>query len=271
MLTIDIGPLALGVNHALLLTSLLLATLAGWWLGRRRGGNPERQVFRLLLVALLAARLAFVSLYFEHYRDAPWRMLDIRDGGFIAWAGVLAALALGGWYLWRDRRLRPALGGVLVVGLLSWGLGGLLLHALEQGSRLPDLVLRDERGASVVLRERLGKPLVVNLWASWCPPCRREMPVLAEAQRNHPELTFLFVNQGEGEREVAAFLGEEALALDNVLLDAGGRLGQAVGSRALPATLFYDAEGRQIGSHLGELSRASLARALQSLKVNERP
>ncbi|HAQ27862.1 MAG TPA: peroxiredoxin, partial [Pseudomonas sp.] len=117
----------------------------------------------------------------------------------------------------------------------------------------------------VALQDFVGKPLVVNLWATWCPPCRREMPVLAEAQRTESDVTFLFVNQGEGERVIADFLDTEGLGLENVLLDTGGRLGQHVGSTALPTTLFYDAEGRQVGSHLGELSRASLARALERL------
>ena len=57
MLTVNIGPLALAVPHVLLLGSLLLATLTGWWVGRRSECNPERQLFRLLLVALLVALL----------------------------------------------------------------------------------------------------------------------------------------------------------------------------------------------------------------------
>jgi hypothetical protein len=92
------------------------------------------------------------------------------------------------------------------------------------------------------------------------------MPVLAEAQAREQDTLFLFVNQGEGSGEIERFFATQELALDNVLLDSGGRLGQHVGSTALPTTLFYDAEGRQVGSHLGELSRASLARALEVLK-----
>ena len=157
----------------------------------------------------------------------------------------------------------------MAVGVLSWGLGSLTLHSLEQGTRLPELSFRDSNGTTVELQDYLGKPLVVNLWATWCPPCRREMPVLAEAQRDNPELTVLFVNQGEGQGVVSQYLAAEALGLDNVLLDSGARLGQHVGSMALPSTLFYDAEGRQVGSHLGELSRASLTRALEVLKKDQ--
>lgn len=271
MLTIDIGPLALAVHHLLLIGSLALATLTGWWVGRRSQTNPEQQVFGLLLVALLAARVAFVVGYFEHYQAAPWRMLDIRDGGFIAWPGVLVASLLGAWLAWRDRGARKALGCALLVGVLSWGGGTLVLQAFERGTQLPAISLTDSQGAPVALQDYRGKPLVINLWATWCPPCRREMPVLAEAQRNEPGVTFLFVNQGEGVGEVQRFLDGQSLDLRNVLLDASGQLGQQVGSRALPTTLFYDADGRQLGSHLGELSHASLARALEVLRQPATP
>ena len=78
-----------------------------------------------------------------------------------------------------------------------------------------------------------------------------------------PDVTFLFVNQAESMQSVSTFLATQGLTLDNVLFDASGRLGQAVGSMALPTTLFYRADGRLINSHLGELSEASLARAME--------
>jgi len=271
LLTINLGPLTIAVPHLLLIGSLLLALLTGWWLGRANARNPEQQLFRLLLVSLLVARLAFVVGYFEYYQGELWRVVDIRDGGFIAWPGVIAALLLGRWQAWRDRGLRKPLGVALAVGVLSWGFGNLAWHAFEQGTRLPELALRDSRGAPVELQDYVGQPLVINLWATWCPPCRREMPVLAEAQAREASLIFLFVNQGEGEGEIRRFLDAGGLNLQNVLLDSDGRLGQHVGAMALPTTLFYDANGRQVGSHLGELSRASLARALERLKEGTQP
>ena len=250
MLTLDVGPLALGVSHVLLFGSLLLATLVGWLIGRRHGCNPESQLFRMLMLGLLVARLAFVLVY----------------AGFIAWLGVLAGLALGAWYLWRQAQLRRPLGVAMGVGLALWLGGNLMLHALEQGTRLPDLQVRDMQGNPVNLRDYAGQPLVVNLWATWCPPCRREMPVLMQAQQREAAITILFVNQGESAALVGEFLAAQQLSLDNLLLDEQVQLGQLVGSRALPTTLFYDAEGRQVGSHLGELSHASRERALERLR-----
>lgn len=271
MLTMNIGPLAVAVPHFILMVSLLLATFTGWLVGRRSKLNPEAQLFTLLVVALVVARLAFVIAYLDHFRDDLWGVIDIRDGGFIAWPGVIAAILLGAWTAWRDMNLRKPLGAAMAVGVLVWGFSSYVLHAFEQGTRLPELALRDNHGAPVALEDYVGKPLVINLWATWCPPCRREMPVLADAQRNETDLTFLFVNQGEGAHVIGEFLASQGLGLENVLLDTGGQLGQKIGSTALPTTLFYDAEGRQVSSHLGELSRASLARELDKLKMDAQP
>ena len=109
---------------------------------------------------------------------------------------------------------------------------------------------------------------MINLWATWCPPCRREMPVLQNAQHQHQNVTFLFVNQGESMQSVSTFLETQGLNLSNVLFDSGGQLAQKVGSMALPTTLFYSADGRLLGSHLGELSKASLARAMEPFNLN---
>ena len=178
MLTLNLGPLALSLSHALLLGSLLLASLTGWWLGRRSARNPEGVLFLLLLVALLVARIAFVARYFDEYQQSPWQMLDVRDGGFLIWPGLLAALLVAAALAWRDRLLRKPLLGALAVGVLVWGGGQLVLRSLEQGTRLPELALRDMDGQPVALHDYLGKPLVINLWATWCPPCVVEMPEL---------------------------------------------------------------------------------------------
>ena len=152
-------------------------------------------------------------------------MLDLRDGGFLAMPGLLAGLALGVWLAWRDARLRRPLWLGLLVGVLCWSGGHLILQALERSSRLPEQALVDLRGHPVQLGDYRGRPLVINLWATWCPPCRREMPVLAEAQQRESGVTFLFVNQGEGARTVSDYLTEHGLWLENVLLDSGSRLG----------------------------------------------
>jgi len=263
MLTFTIGTFAIALNHLLLISALMLATLVGWRVAKRGGENPESVLFSLFLLGLLAARVSFVLMYWSYYSDDWVEMVDLRDGGFLAWPGIITLIIGSLVYGWRRPALRKPLSAGVITGLLFWGMTSLSLSVYEKGTRLPDITLRNANGEVVQLADYQGGPLVINLWATWCPPCRREMPVLESAQRQRPDVTFLFVNQAESMQSVSTYLATQGLNLDNVLFDASGRLGQAVGSMALPTTLFYQADGRLINSHLGELSDASLARAME--------
>ena len=264
MLTLTLGTFAIALNHLLLIGALALATFVGWRAARRGGENPESVLFSLFLIGMLAARIGFVALYWKHYRNDLWQVIDLRDGGFLAWPGVIALLLVALYRGWRRPGLRRPLGFGVGSGLAFWLLATFSLSIYEQGTRLPEITLRNAAGETVRLEDYKGGPLVINLWATWCPPCRREMPVLENAQQQRPDLTFLFVNQAESMQSVSTYLETQGLSLSNVLFDGSGRLGQAVGSMALPTTLFYSNEGRLLGSHLGELSEASLARALEN-------
>lgn len=263
MLTVTLGPLTMALNHLLMLAALGIASVVGWWVARRGGESPESALFNLFLIGLLCARLGFVLAYWPMYRDDLVQVIDIRDGGFLLWSGLIGVVLASLWQGWRHPGLRRPLGWALFSGALFWGLASLGSHLYSKGTKLPELSLRNASGQSVALHSYRGKPLVINIWATWCPPCRREMPVLQHAQGEYPHVTFLFVNQGETPENVSTFLATTGLSLTHVLFDGTGILAQRVGSMALPTTLFYDANGRLIGSHLGELSRASLHRALE--------
>ncbi|MGF0242687.1 prolipoprotein diacylglyceryl transferase family protein [Rhodococcus sp. IEGM1300] len=267
MLTFTLGTFAIALNHLLLISALALATFVGWRAAKRGGENPESALFGLFLLGMLAARVSFVIAYWAQYRNDPWQIIDLRDGGFLAWPGVIVLLLAALYRGWRRPGLRRPLGYGVGCGLAFWLLATFSLTIYEQGTRLPDITLRNAAGETVQLTDYKGGPLVINLWATWCPPCRREMPVLENAQQHRPDLTFLFVNQGESMQSVSTFLETQGLSLSNVLFDGGGRLGQAVGSMALPTTLFYSNDGRLLGSHLGELSEASLTRALENFET----
>ena len=268
MLTLTIGSFALAINHLLLILALALATLVGWRVAKRGGENPESVLFSLFLLGLLVARIGFVISYWRYFQKDLLQILDLRDGGFVLWPGLLAVVVGALIWGWRRPGLRRPLGWGLGTGLAFWLLATFSSSLYEQGTRMPEIVLRNASGESVQLSSYQGGPLVINLWATWCPPCRREMPVLQNAQHQHQNVTFLFVNQGESMQSVSTFLETQGLNLSNVLFDSGGQLAQKVGSMALPTTLFYSPEGRLLGSHLGELSEASLARALESFDQN---
>ena len=221
----------------------------------------------MFLFGLVAARLAFVLTWLSTYRDNPWSMLDVRDGGFTPWAGVTAALLVALWQGARQVEIRKPLILGLFAGALTWGvLQGAMRLTTDADPGLPTVVLTTLSGESADLATLAdGKPLVVNLWASWCPPCRREMPVLAAAQQRESGVRFVFANQGEDAVAVLRYLSGNRLNLSHVVFDPAAALGTAVGSKALPTTLFYDAAGRLVDTHLGALSAASLSSKLKSL------
>ena len=136
---------------------------------------------------------------------------------------------------------------------------------------LPALPVTALDGEAASLPSFTGKPTVINLWASWCGPCRREMPMLQQAQEQHPPVNFVFLNQGEDAATVERFLQGDRLELNNVLLDRGTEMGHMRGQRGLPVTLFYNAEGFMEDIRLGELSRGSLAQRLEALGVTDQP
>ena len=272
MLSVNLGPLGLSVDRLTVVFAFLAALVVGWLVGRRRsvgrGEGVGAVLPDMLLVGLLVGRVAFVARWFESYRDQPWSMLDIRDGGFDAWAGLAAALLLAAWRGWRRPTLRVPLAAGLAAGALAWSGLTVGVHQIRESvPGVPDTTLRSMAGGSTLLAALAqGRPMVVNLWATWCAPCVREMPVLAAAQQRERDIVFVFVNQSEGATRVERFMTAHELVLDNMLLDPGGELARAVGSRAMPTTLFYDAQGRLVDTHLGAVSSASLAAKLERIR-----
>lgn len=269
-LAITIGPFALATSWVILLVCAAIAVVVGYFVGRRQQVRIGATLADMLLAAGLAARFAFVVAWFENYRAAPWTMIDIRDGGFTPWAGLVAALLVALWQGWR----RAALRGPLVVGLMAGTLIWIISPAvLRMGtgpalSDLDEVSLMTLQGSPQSLSSLAqGRPVVVNLWATWCPPCRREMPELAAAQQQVPGVTFIFANQGENPVTVQKYLTASQLVLANVVLDSRKKLGEQLGSTALPTTLFFDARGRLVDTHLGALSSASLASKLKKMET----
>ncbi|MBN7839645.1 TlpA disulfide reductase family protein [Stenotrophomonas pavanii] len=265
----SVGPVPMPV--VLILICVLLAMAVAHLWPRRKNGmavpSAASMVLDMLLVGLLCGRISFVALNFALYRQAPWSILQIADGGYHLPVVLVAALAWGAWRLkpWRPLWV-PVLAGALAGGVL-WATGSHLLSAWQERQMpLPAVQVADLQGRTVDLQQFRGKPVVLNLWASWCGPCRREMPVLASAQQTHTDVQFVFLNQGESLDEVQGFLATERLRLDSVLLDDSASASTVLGVQAYPSTLFFDAEGRLRELHLGELTAAGLEHKLRRLR-----
>lgn len=265
---LQIGPLSLPYSVLLTLVAIALGGFVAKRLARAAGTEAEPTLTHMLLVGLVAARLAFVWQWREQYFASPLSILDIRDGGWEPTAGVVVALLFGLHRARRQAGLRkPVLAAALTTGtaLMLGSIASLLVSS--SAVPLPPLSLNSLEGRPVSIAGFAGKPTVVNLWATWCPPCQREMPVLQQAQAANPDVDIVFVNQGEEAPTIAAFLDRHGLGLRNVLVDPQRRTGAALGHRALPTTLFFDAQGRLAGTRIGELSQATLTQRLASLRA----
>jgi thiol-disulfide isomerase/thioredoxin len=270
---LNIGPLALSTALLALLFGVIAALAVAGFLAKRGYADAGNSLYMALGIGLLSARAAYVVGWWPQYVQQPSSMLNIRDGGFDPMAGalglVVAALLIG----WRRPPLRRPLAAGVAVGIAAWAFAGLVAYKLTATTHpgLPALLLSDLDGREVPLEKLRGQPTVINLWATWCGPCRREMPVLAEAQRTMPQIRFVFADQGESAAAVKHFLQVQRLTLDHVLIDGNLQLSNHYNVRGYPTTLFLDADGRLRDMHIGELSRATLAERLQRIRAPAAP
>lgn len=257
---VNLGPFAFSVAVLALLFGFLVALGVAGFLRKRGQADASDALYWALGIALLLARVVYVALWRQQYFAESWSIFNLRDGGFDRVAGLLGlvlAVALIGW---RRPRLRKALVVSVTAGALAWGLATLTVNLLRDAGRqpMPALTLRDVAGHEVALSSLRGKPLVVNLWATWCGPCRSEMPMLVEAQQRLPAYRFVFVDQGEDAAIVAAYLHRAGLAPRHVFIDGKLDVAASYGVRGYPTTLFLDADGVLRDRAMGELSRATL-------------
>lgn len=269
MTEIVLGPLVMDAQRLAAVVGMVVLLGAAEIADRRRrrggrAGGIGALAGYLVLVWVLAARLAHVALNWPAFAAAPLDVLRVWQGGFEpGWGFAVAfvALLLMGW---RAPSLAVPLAGVAALAVMVGQVTALALDRPPE-VRLPDLTLTDLAGAEV----RLTGPLVLNLWASWCPPCRREMPLLTEMATAPGAPRFVLANQGEDTARIASYLAAEGLAADTIALDPDSALMRALGVRGLPVTLFFAADGRLVASHTGEISRAALTRRMAELTAGQ--
>lgn len=262
---ITLGPLMLPLPRLAALASLLVFVILSERLVRREPAFGRWSWYGLAAIAA-GGRLGHVAANAEAYAAQPWTALYLWQGGF-SFVGAAAALMLLTVLYFRRRPvlLRRTLLPLALAAAPWLGYCGLqpLLRGLAPA--LPDLMVTQLDGAPVRLSALRGQPLVLNLWATWCAPCRREMPLLQEMAAAYPQVRFLLVNQGESPEQVSGYLRAAGLDGAQPLLDPASALADYYRAPGFPMTLIYDAEGREIGRHLGELSRAYLTKELKRL------
>lgn len=131
----------------------------------------------------------------------------------------------------------------------------------------PDFTLprvRDE-GETLSLADRRGRPAVINFWASWCVPCRREMPVLEAAFRRHAEqVWFVGINHQDSREAAIAFLQETGSTYLSAY-DPDGTTALEYGLFGLPTTVFVTVDGTINATRTGEITPEELDRAIADL------
>ena len=133
----------------------------------------------------------------------------------------------------------------------------------------PDFTVYDTEGNAVKLSDYIGKPTIVNFWASWCGPCQMEMPDFDEKyQELGSEVNFLMVNMTDGSQETLetaqAFLAEAGYSFP-VYFDTDMDAAMTYGVNSLPSTYFIDAEGHAIAVAQGMIDAATLQQGIDMI------
>lgn len=137
-------------------------------------------------------------------------------------------------------------------------MGELGIIKLDERIKAPDFALKDLNGKELKLKDFRGKIVFLNFWATWCPPCRAEMPSMERlySEFKDKDLAVLAVDLRESAKKVQAFKEKYDLNFP-ILLDSDGTIGLTYGIRSIPTTYLVDKEGYIIGGALGARDWAS--------------
>lgn len=258
MEALSLGPLLLPFSRLPGLTALIILLLSTELLDKRHPGLA-RWGWMTALVAALTARLIYAFSAPAAYLSEPWTLLYFWQPGYSWWGALLGGLIFTLVYLQRHTALRRAGAGIFAATAMLSLLVLVLLPAPQgKGDAIPDLRIFNLDGQELRLNELAdGRPLVINLWATWCPPCRREMPMLMDFEGDY-RVQILLINQGESLLAVERYLTDQQLTFTLPLIDPEQNAMNHFAAPGLPATLFYSAEGQLVDRHFGELSRAQI-------------
>lgn len=284
---LSIGPLLVPVIRLALVLAL---ALAGWWAVRRaRAGSLDESWVSSVAsgvgwAGILGARLGFVIANLDAYRTAPLEALYLWQPGYLPEAGVAAGAV---YALWRLRGRPPgarfAYAGSLASGFgLGAALFGLAYGAttagpvgattLRVGDTAPEVRMVNLEGRPVSLSALRGRAVALNFWATWCPPCVREMPLLESVQAEYRDrgLTVVGIDLDEPVARVAPVVQRRGVTypvwVDEPGVPSASRAAYAqFGGVGLPTTIFIDAAGVVRSTQVGELNRGVLVSKVRAI------
>jgi len=131
------------------------------------------------------------------------------------------------------------------------------LDRSHKGEAAPVVKFKDPDGGEFNLAAFKGRPVLVNLWASWCAPCIKELPTLQQLEQTHADkgqLGIIAVSQDTAPQgSVEAFLGERDIGRFAAYHDEKMELTSALNVQVLPTTILYDANGEEVWRYVGDL------------------
>ena len=290
---LSVGGLLIPVLRVGVILSLLLAP---WFAGRFAGRMSLERAWAIgvaenaVWLGLLGARLGFVLANWSAYWRTPWTVLYVWQGGFMLLTGAVVGAAFIVWRLWRRQpqrwgRYLQALVGGFGVAALVFGLVyastrlDLSTDLVRTGDAMPDFALSDLNSNLARLANLEGQVVVLNFWATWCPPCRREMPLLDAVQKEYgPQgVTIVGIDLEESPETVRAYIESVGVTypiwLDDPAQNAPDRTRDVytkIGGVGLPTTVFIGRDGVVQSSQVGELSRGVLQSRIKPLLAEPR-
>ena len=154
---------------------------------------------------------------------------------------------------------------------LGRGFPSIIVEAADEGSPAaagepaPGFRLQLEDGRSVALADLRGRPVMLNFWATWCGPCRAEMPDIVAASEQDDELVVIAVNVQEDRSTARPFAQEFAMSMP-VGMDEAGELRNSYGLRGMPTSVFIDREGTVASIWTGLLTQDRLDELLDEIR-----
>lgn len=134
----------------------------------------------------------------------------------------------------------------------------------------PDFTMTDSEGKTLKLSDFRGRPVLLNFWASWCGPCKSEMPAIQAAwEQSGQDIDFVIVNMtgmgGETEQSAKTFLADEGYSFP-AYFDTNNSAAAAFGVSSIPQTYLINADGDIIGAYMGAMDDSVLAQGIAMLK-----
>ncbi|HRP77487.1 MAG TPA: TlpA disulfide reductase family protein [Aquamicrobium sp.] len=266
MNAVSIGPLVFAPDRFAAILAIAAFLAVGEILARKVNERFSPWAWGATVAFVIGARAGHVIRHLDAFLAEPTRMVYIWQGGFLIWAGAGLAFAYTLFHFRHALRLAswtalPTAAAVFVALVVVQLAAGAPATPLPSGD-----IFRTLAGEPFRPGDLEGEPLVVNLWASWCPPCRREMPMMADVATETADARFVFVNQGEAASTIRQYLDAESLDPDHVVLDGLGEFARHYRVPGLPATLFIGADGTLQSVHMGEISREGLLAGIERIQ-----